>query len=97
MKITRNGVEYELTKQELFEASEAYAHEQAKDIVTERASTEIDSHVAENVIDAGVDAYLDAKDNGYDEDCCLNEAMNAARQAHAVNLGHTWPRNPNRE
>ena len=86
MKIIRNGVDYELTKQELFEASEAYAYEQAKEIVTERAHTEIDNDVSAAAIEAGIEAYLNTKDCGCDEDFCLSEAIDAVRRAYAENL-----------
>lgn len=86
MKITRDGVDYELTRQELSEAHEAYEYELAKEVITERAKTEVDNDVSEAVIETGIETYLDRKDGGCEEDFCISEAVDAMRSAHAEEI-----------
>lgn len=84
MKIIRDGKEYALTRQELFEASEAYQYEPAKEIVSERAKTKIGADVPDTVIDVGIAAYLILKDSGHSEEACLSEAMDIIRDTNTV-------------
>lgn len=79
MTITRDGKNIELTRQELFEAHEAYEYLAAKEVVAERLNTKFDSsQVTDEVIEAAVETYLNDKQFGCEEDFCISEMIQTA-------------------
>lgn len=79
MTITRDGKNIELTRQELFDAHEAYEYLTAREVVAERLTTKFDSlAITDAVIEAAVETYLNDKQFGCEEDFCINEMMETA-------------------
>lgn len=80
MIIIRGKQEIELTRQELFEAHEAYEYLQADELIRERVAAEIGSDAVDDaVIEAAIDEYLSNRDAGCDEEFCIESAVEAAR------------------
>lgn len=81
MTITRNGQNIELTRQELFEAHEAYEYIQADELMRERIAAEIDAEaVIDGVVETAIDKYLSDRDAGCEDEFCIRDALDAARE-----------------
>lgn len=89
MKIIRNGEKYALTREELFEAADAYNRILVEETVTKLANIEVlaDIDVGGDVVDeaikAGVDAYLTYMGYGCDDERCEEVALDAVRSVCA--------------
>lgn len=80
MFIVRDGQKIELTRQELFEAHEAYEYDQAIELMRERITAEIGQEAAiDDVIDAAVGEYLSDHDAGCDDEFCIDNAIEVAQ------------------
>lgn len=80
MFIIRNEQKIELTRQELFEAHEAYEYLQANELMRERVAAEIGPEaVVDEVIEAAIDEYLSDRNTGCDEEFCIESAVETAR------------------
>lgn len=74
MTITRDGKDYELTREELSRASQAYLIIQAKENVVPYAESELNTTLTEALTQTGVDAYVTAINNG----CAYTDALDIA-------------------
>lgn len=79
--IVRENQTYDLSRQELHDAAEAYERLVAEEVVSARLAERFGEDALPKIVPPAVEEYLRDKRYGCNEDFCLMEAMNAAQTA----------------